>query len=85
MMNMNDFVDLDCSFVKSQTYVVDYNKFVSLDLLMTVSDNFSKIKSFMAKNSDMRTQIMSGFFLVDGAILDPTKENMMFHMMNFKP
>ena len=45
---------------------------------MTVSDNFSKVKTAMAKYSDLRLQIMSGFFMVDGDIFDPSKENVKF-------
>lgn len=39
----------------------------------------------MAKNSDMRIQIMSGFFLIDGVIFDPSQENVKFHKLNLKP
>lgn len=85
MMNMNDFIGLDCSYADNQMYAVNYTNHVALNLCMAVSDNFSKVKYFMSKNSDMRTQIMSGFFLVDGNILNANNEDMKFHIMKLKP
>lgn len=63
---------------------VDLSRFDSARLPFSIFDNFSKVKSLIAKRSAIRMQIMSGFFLVDGAILDPSKENVQFHRLDVK-
>ena len=66
-------------------YQIDYDKYESTDLCMSVSDNFSKVKASMAKFSNLRLQIMRGFFIIDGEYLLPSDETLEFHNMDLKP
>lgn len=58
--------------------MVDLSNYESSKFSMYLTDNFASVKRCFAINSRESAQIMSGFFVVDGMILDPYLENRSF-------
>ena len=61
--------------------MLDLSNQVSAKLTLYLSDNFTNVKRCFAIDSADRAQIMSGFFVIDGMILDPYLEKSSFESL----
>ena len=70
--------------LSEQDYFEDFNEiddlqnYESAQFRLYQSDNFANVKRCFAFNSGDRAHIMSGFFVIDGMILEPYLENSSF-------
>lgn len=78
-------ITFNVTHMNEHEYFVDYPRVADLSVFdgarfsMYISDNFSNVKrNYAMHTGENRVNIMSGFFVIDGKILDPSRENVSF-------